>query len=130
MTCGRSVKEKNSHSFITIFFIMITPQSLVPKFSCSPINRSPITFYPIACSATLTTRLLALQRSLPPIACSPIACLLPPTWYLVFFRLTSNLINRLLPPKLFWSSFVSYDSLPSTHLVPGLLLFHISLHDW
>ena len=43
MTYGQSVKKKYSHSFLTVFFISITPRSLAPKFSRSPITtRSPI----------------------------------------------------------------------------------------
>ena len=81
MTCGQGrVSKKNySHIFLTVFFILITAQSLAPKFALSPIIFSPIPFFPIARSATLTPR-----SPFPPITCSLIARLLPPTQHPVF----------------------------------------------
>ena len=124
MTCKRIVKEK-VFAFISYYIIfLITPRSLVPKFSRSPITRSPIPCSPIACSGTLT------PRSLP----SP-DCLLPNHSLAnthpvpVFFCPSCSLTARSFPPTLFWSNFLPDCSLPTTHPVPGLLISHISFPD-
>ena len=86
----------------------------------------------------LASWLLALwsfspQRSLPdrsllPITHSLIACLIPPTWYLVFWCSTCSLISWSIPPTLFWSNLLPDCLLPSAHPVPGILPPRTSPH--
>ena len=81
MTCVRSVKEKISFISYTVLFISTTSQSLVPKFS-----RSPVPCFPIARSAMLTPRLLT-----PPNLSLP-DCSLAPT-----HQVPGLLMSNLLP---------------------------------
>ena len=89
MICGQSVKEKLL-SFISYCVIFsITPQSLAPKFSRSPITLSPIPCYPITSSATITTQSLFSNDHLLPDR------LIAPT-HLVPSLLMSNLLPDFL----------------------------------
>ena len=77
ITCGRSVKEKvfSFISYCILFFI--TPQSLAPIFSCSPITCSLIFCSPITRSATLTLRSLFPPNNSHPVPSLLLSNLIP-----------------------------------------------------
>ena len=82
----RVSKKNYSESFITVFFISITPRSLSPKFAHSPITRSPIPCSMITFSATLTTwSLFSPNHLLPNFSLAPT------------HPVTSLLLSNLLP---------------------------------
>ena len=127
MTCGWSVKKKEL-SFISYYIIY---------FDHFPINHAQICLFPdyFIPNPFLPNGLLCSDHSLidpPPnrsLACSPIKWLFPPTRYLVLLCPTCSLIAQFLPPTLFWSNLLPNCSLHSTHPVPSILMFQISLPD-
>ena len=135
-------KKKSYDSFLTLFSISITPQSLVPKFAHSPITLSPSPCPPIVHSSTLTSRSIAPQLlacSHPPSpwsssiqlspwllnfshqscfvqTCSPIARSLPSTQSLVFWCFTYHYLIAHYPQLLAFKRPPSpWFSIPGLH---------------
>ena len=92
-------KEKHSHSFLTIFFTSITPRSLAPKFSRSPITCSPTPCSLIARSATLNPQYLFPSDNLLSY------CLLAPTHPVPSLLLPNFLPDRLIALPLIFEIF-------------------------
>ena len=124
MTCGRSVKEKYYRSFLTVLFILISPQSRAPKFACSWITRSPIPCSPITLSATLTPQSLFPPNHLLPNR------LLAPTHQLLSLQLSNFLPDRLIAlPLIFEKNPCTPQLIYPWSILnhPGLLLLIVDL---